>query len=303
MTEELNRSFARLQEIDLDDFDDIVGSKASWIDMVKRELKGEVEENLKGSVFNSSSITKNKLATWTGDAREIMTRQADLVGRLQNIVELMKTEALADKAAVIRLQSELLKSKDAELQSVKTAVQETVQTSVQEGIKTYSSAVTSNVSSTAPVFTPDTLTKAVRTAIVEEDRSKNLLIFGLEETEGESIEHVVSEIFLELGDKPRVQAVNRLGVRGKGDAELSSCRPVKVTLASATSVSQILTKTGRLKQTSQYKSVYVCPDRSPKERAARKQLVVDLKKAVVEKPHLYHCISGGKICSKEKADT
>ena len=85
MTEELNRSFVRLQEIDLDDFDDIVGSKASWIDMVKRELKVEVEENLKGSVFNSSYITKNKLATWTGDAREIMTRQADLVGRLQNI--------------------------------------------------------------------------------------------------------------------------------------------------------------------------------------------------------------------------
>jgi len=45
-------------------------------------------------------------------------------------MELMKTEALADKAAVIRLQSDLLKSKDAELQSLKTAVQETVQTSV-----------------------------------------------------------------------------------------------------------------------------------------------------------------------------
>ena len=82
----------------------------------------------------------------------------------------------------------------------------------------------------------------------------------------------------------------------------SNCRPVKVTLASATSVSQILSKTGRLKQT-QYKSVYVCPDRSPKERTARKQLVADLKKTMDEKPELYHCIRGGKICSKEKAET
>ena len=59
-----------------------------------------------------------------------MTRQADLISNLQEAMELMKTEALADKAAVIRLQSDLLKSKDAELQSLKTAVQETVQTSV-----------------------------------------------------------------------------------------------------------------------------------------------------------------------------
>ena len=55
-----------------------------------------------------------------------------------------------------------------------------MQTSVQAGIKTYSSAVASNMS-TAPVFTPDILKKAVRTAIVDEDRIKNLLVFGLTE--------------------------------------------------------------------------------------------------------------------------
>ena len=128
-----------------------------------------------------------------------------------------------------------------------------------------------------------------------------MLVFGLQEKEGESIEQVVNELFLELGEKPRVQAVNRLGVRGKGGEEgRSNCRPVKVTLVSATSASQILSCTGRLKQT-QYKSVYVCPDRSLKERETRKLLVVDLKKAMEEKPDLYHCIRGGKICSKEKA--
>ena len=50
-----------------------------------------------------------------------MTRQSGLVSNLQEVIELMKTEALADKAAIIRLQSELLKSKDVELQTVKTA--------------------------------------------------------------------------------------------------------------------------------------------------------------------------------------
>ena len=210
----LNRSFARLQEIDLDDLDDIIGSRDCWVNMVKQKLNVKEEDNLKHGVFNSSSITKTTLAHWTGEAREIMTRQAGLISKLQDVIELMKTEALADKAAVIRFQSDLLKSKDAELQSMKTAVQETVQTSVQAGIKTYSSAVASNIS-TAPVFTPDILKKAVRAAIVEEDRSKNLLVFGLTEKEGGNIEQAVSDLFLELGEKPRIQAVNRLGRKGQ----------------------------------------------------------------------------------------
>jgi len=179
--DELNTSSARLQLIDLDNMDDIIGSKACWVEKVKQKLKVEGEDKLTQSVFNSSSITKSTLAQWTGEAREIMTRQTDLISNLQEVIELMKTEALADKAAVIRLQSDLLKSKDAEIQSVKTAVHETIQTTVQAGIKTYSSAVTSNICCTAPAFTPDTLRKAVRTAIVEEDRSKNLLVFGLTE--------------------------------------------------------------------------------------------------------------------------
>ena len=287
--DELNTSFARLQQIDVDDMDDIIGSKECWVNKVKQKLNVEEEGDLTPGVFNSSSITKTTLAGWTGEAREIMTRQAELISNLQEMIELLKTEALADKACVIRLQPELLKSKDAELQSVKTTVQETVQNSAQEGIQSYSSALTRNIISTAPVFSPDTLKKAVRTAMVEEDRSKNLLVFGLAEKDGENVEQVVSDLFLELGDKPRVQAVNRLGGTGAEKAR-TDCRPVKVTLASATSVSQILTRTGRLKQTQQYRSVYVCPDRSPKERVARKQLyiVVDLKKAIVEKPSMHH---------------
>ena len=83
--------------------------------------------------------------------------------------------------------------------------------------------------------------------MVEEDRSKNLLIFGLAEQDEENIEQTVSELFLELGEKARVQAVDRLGVM-RAEGASKDCRPVKVTLASATSVNQILTRTGRLKE-------------------------------------------------------
>ena len=48
--EELNTSFARLQRIDLDDMDDIIGSKACWVDKVKRKLEVEEEHNLTDDV-------------------------------------------------------------------------------------------------------------------------------------------------------------------------------------------------------------------------------------------------------------
>jgi hypothetical protein len=291
--DELNKSFARLQQTDMDDIDDIIGGKARWIEKVKQKLNVELEGNLQFGAFNSSAITKKTLATWTAEARDIMTRQGEQIENMQEIIELMKTEALADKAAVILLQSDLLKSKNAEIESMRTAVQETVHSSVQEGIQSYSAAVASNTASTAPVFTPESLKKVVRTVMVEEDRNKNLLVFGL--ADEENVEQAVSELFLELGEKPRVQAVNRIGGKCSTPA-----RPVIVTLASATSVNEILSKTSRLKKTERYKSVYVCPDRSPKEREARKQLVVDLKKAMADQPNLYHYIRAGTIHSRDK---
>ncbi len=138
--------------------------------------------------------------------------------------------------------------------------------------------------------------------MVEEDRSRNLLVFGLAEQQEENVEQRVSEIFLELGEKPRVMAANRLGGMNS-DKRSKDCRPVKVTLASATSAHQILTSTGRLKKTDRYKSVYVRPDRSQQERAARKLLLLDLKKAIETQPTLYHYIRDGTIHSKEKAAT
>ncbi len=56
--DELNTSFARLQRIDLDDMDDIIGCKARWVDMVLRKLNVDIEQNLRDRAFNSSSITK-----------------------------------------------------------------------------------------------------------------------------------------------------------------------------------------------------------------------------------------------------
>ena len=90
---------------------------------------------------------------------------------------------------------------------------------------------------------------------------------------------------------------------GPRSSTCSRPRPVKVSLSSDIAVQQILSKTGKLKKLEDFRSVYICPDRSPDEREARKSLVVELKTAISKQPGRYHFISGGKIHSTDKVTT
>jgi len=72
---------------------------------------------------------------------------------------------------------------------------------------------------------------------------------------------------------------------------------VKITLRTSTARHRILLKTSRLRRVQKLKDVYICPDRSREERAARTLLVTDLKKRRDEHPKRTHYIRGGKVCS------
>ena len=82
---------------------------------------------------------------------------------------------------------------------------------------------------TGQVFTAENLQKAVKTAVQEEDRCKNLMIFGLTEAENEKLNGNCCEVFEEIGFKPSVQCCRV----GKFRPE-SKTRPVKVVFGSAT---------------------------------------------------------------------
>ena len=146
------------------------------------------------------------------------------------------------------------------------------------------------------VINEQELKKVVQNVVQDEDRSKNLMIFGLPDEPNEDINGSVSQLLLVIGEKPRVDAC-RIGKK-KLD---NSSRPVKVTAASSTVIAQILSKAKKLKkQTIKYENVYLSPDRSPEQRLKQKQLVLDLKQLAVEKPGQKHFISNGKICSVDK---
>ena len=261
---------------------------------MQEKLNCPAEFDLKAKKF--AGANKPVLTQWLEEATEIICEQREFMNSMKEMIELLKTEALGDKRSVIKLQGELMECKDRQLKSLQTAVENTVQATVQREFKSYSDVVAKNTSASGPVCTEESLKKAVKTAIEEEDRSKNLMVFGLGEEDEENLEEKISDLFTDLGEKPRVTAVSRVGRRNS-----DGIRPVKVNFSSSTSAQQILSKARRLKDMEPRKTVYVCHDRSPEERAARREIVTELKTAVAAQPDRLHFIKDGKVCSREKS--
>ena len=291
---DLDTSFRQLQTFDVDELDDIDAAQSNWIEKVKQELKCNEEDNLSKELF--ARPNKSVLSQWLAESREIMCRQRTMMENMKHVIGTMKTEALADKATVIKLQGELLERKEEQLASLQTAVRNSVQDSVKTEIQTYSAALNKPTAAAAAI-SPGAFKKVVKEVIEDEDRSKNLMVFGLSEETGEQLDDKISAIFQEMEEKPRSSAV-RVGIKSTNSAE---CRPVKVTLTSSTAVRQLLMKAKLLRQIQRLKAVYLSPDRSPEERSSRRQLVTELKKKKEEQVTHDHFIRGGKVVSMAKS--
>jgi hypothetical protein len=139
---DLDTSFRQLQSIDCADLDDVEACKSQWIYEAMQKLKCVDQDHLSAKLFNGQ--TKEVLTRWIADARDIMCRQAEVMGSLKDIIGALKTEALGDKGRVIKLQDgliklqdQLLERKEEQLQSLQSAVQTTVQDAVQTEIRSY----------------------------------------------------------------------------------------------------------------------------------------------------------------------
>ena len=204
----------------------------------------------------------------------------------------VKNQMFDAQNTIIKLQSELLVSRNEQLESFKAAVSSSVGKTVETEFQTYSSALLKNLPPPTPAVTTEELKNTVKNVLKEEDRSRNVMIFNLPEQENEEINAVVAEVFKSIGEKPRVEA-SRLGKR-------SNKSPVKVTVTNSAVVSQILSKARNLRKINEFKSVFVCPDRSTEQRAKQKLLVADLKRLTREQTDKKHFIRDGKILSVQK---
>lgn len=191
---------------------------------------------------------------------------------------------------VIRLQKEVLQLKD----QLHSAEKSAFSTTVRKELQSYSAVLTQNC---AAAVAPKKLQTALRkaTAPVEEDvdRSKNLMVFGLPETEDEgstSTTDAVSKVFAHLEVSPAVASASRLGTKTSTRA-----RPVKVSLEKREDLLLLLKRARQLRQSDCYRRVYLSPDLSREEREDSSRLHKTLKQLRLDNPGRKYWVKGGAI--------
>ena len=108
------------------------------------------------------------------------------------------------------MQKEVLISKREQIEKVEIGVQKTLKNEM----KLYSDSLKKSSGDSVTL-------KKIKTVVqdVVEDRTKNLMIFGLGEVEGEDLHSNVGDVFEELGQKPIFEP-KRVGI-----ADKVKCRP------------------------------------------------------------------------------
>ena len=247
--------------------------------------------HLRSDKLNSRNITKEKLGAWLETFVSIVGLYCAPVltsaTKLPDIIDQLKDEKIADQMTVIELQGKLIEKKSEDLASV--------QTTVKSELKTWSSVVANKCSK---ALAPRKMKAALKRATEEEDRSLNLVIYGLKEKPAENLEERVLEVLQHIDEKPRVVSCCRMGkdVADGGPA----VKPIKFTLAGSEHVRQVLSKAKGLREVEGYNSVYISPDRSAEQRAAFKKLILAVKQKRLDEPERGHVIRNNKIVSSDK---
>ena len=260
--------------------------------------------------FNKNNILKTTLSSYVFNCNNAVNSHIDIVDQFKKAVDRLvqenaklkedkmqlleevswlKSSAIKAQDSIIGLQSELLDCKDDQLKSVQSTVSDAVKTSVKSEMKSYSDAVSSAPKPRGPDV--KSVKCAVKEVVQAEDRSRNLIVFGMKEEASEDTGEKICEMLEYLGEKPRQESV-RIGVL-KSDS--NTPRPVKVSLATSAHVVQILRAAKKLKNSEKFGSVFICPDRSPEERKMRHEAVMDLKRRLNDEPNKRHFIRGLKV--------
>ena len=186
-------------------------------------------------------------------------------------VEGLSKQLLQSQNRVVELQDSLIKEKQDTTQCLTAAVESAVSITVEKELKSYSSVVESstfNLSSNGVGrVAKEEMEKVVRDALDEDDRSRNVMLFGLPEQKSEYLERTVEHVFEELGEKPVVVEACRIGRKS------GTSRPVLVTVSSSTTANRLIGMGRRLRYSNYYYMVYLAPDRTLDQRIQRREYI------------------------------
>ena len=265
-------------------FDDILKSvNCSRI----RELDSDMFEN----------HDKEALAEWIVDTLDTLRKSRNLLADAAGEINILQKGAIEDKSSIILLQREAIEENRKDMKAV--------QTTLQTEIKSYRDAVTSqnfisSDKSDREQITIHDVKEAVKSVQKDDERSRNVMIFGMKEDQGD-LKASVTKVFQRIDQEPVFDHCQRLGNMRYGLSNQK--RPIKVRLASSVSVHAMLRRRHLLRKDPLYNSVYLAPDRSPEERREYKDLVDALKAKISKEPESYHHIRDHQILSSPRKNS
>ncbi|KAL5252482.1 hypothetical protein ACHWQZ_G015304 [Mnemiopsis leidyi] len=147
-------------------------------------------------------------------------------------VETLQEEKISDQKTIINLQQDLISKKNEELGEVSRTVE--------AGLKTYSSALQQSCTT---ALSPRNIAAAVKTVTQEEDRSRELVLFG--------VTSVVTKVLEQMNEKPQVMKQ----CRRIGKPNATATRPIIFSVRSSDVAHPILKKAKLLRDIEGYKTV------------------------------------------------
>lgn len=279
----IDHAFETLSEIYCEDMDLGMRTEFSHGPDSSVQLSSDLEKFLEKPTTLKKKAIRIAVNLWmcTSDLHKLAKDQRDELDELRK-------QLLESQQTVIDLQKQKLQEKSETVQEIKEVVE--------TQLKSYSSVTNSGISSVAVPATPTSqLRKVIKSTVEEGERSRNVIVFGLsEEDESEKrTEDLVAEVCERVGEKPRVLACSRIGLKREG-----TTRPILVSLASAASVQQLLYRAKELRDWDKYGRVFLGPDRSKEEQVHRKGLVEKLKKRRADEPGKSFVIRGDTVVLK-----
>ena len=216
-------------------------------------------------------------------------------GRLKSNIELCRSAA----GKIDRLQADCIKSKT-ELKALQQNKLNNVQNSVRKEMQSWSDIVQKNCEKSS-VPSVKSVKQVVKSYVDENDRSRSFIIYGAKEEKGEHTLELVEDLLLAMNEEKKHQVLGSLRL-GTIKKDSDSVRPIKVTLGSADSVKEILSKAKTLKTLygsyAMFSKMYLAPDcRSREERIEHKTLVEEMELLISKEPNKHHYIRNGKIVS------
>ena len=252
------------------------------VNFVFKTAKVDSAEKLNHTVL--TKVNKGPLADCVELLFKVLRSNIGLCKSAAGKIDQLQADCLQTKTELIDLQRNKL---------------DTVQTTVKKEIKSWSDIVQKNCEKSS-VTSVKSVKQVVKSFVDENDRSRSLIVYGAKEQKGEHTPEIVDDLLLALNEENKHQVLGSLRL-GTIKPNSESVRPIKVTLGSADSVKEILSKAKTLKKLdgsyAVFSNVYLAPDRNLEERTEHRKLVTEMKTLITKDPSKHHFIRNGRIIS------